>query len=369
MALTHPRSRMSASPELESSGEEGECAPLKRDAEGGAHDGRASPTLGEHVRRFSLQYALVAAALALIFATVLAACVSALAPSGGRGGTRAGSHDQDVWQVLGAAARSGVAGGASMVLNVLAFMWLRTTVNYQQAHVSVGAAQAIRSLYADGGVPRFYRGLPFALVQGPLCRFGDTAANAGVAALLPRPWFWSGERHALAVTVVAAALAACWRLLICPVDTLKTSLQVSGAEASQRLRRKAERHGPCVLWEGGYGGAAASAIGYLPWYFTYNLLDVRLPAAAGHVSYVLRHAVLGLCASVVSDVASNGARVVKVVKQTSAVQISYRSALGAVVRAEGSAGLCRGLGTKLVTNALQACVFTVVWRLLRDALA
>lgn len=344
------------------SSEEDESVPLKR---GELDDRPSRPSLAEQVGRFYGQYVLVALALASVSAIVLAACASALAS-----GAAELPAEPDAWRVLGAAARSGVAGGVSMVLNVLAFMWLRTTVNYQQANVAVGTLAALRALYADGGVPRFYRGLLPALVQGPLCRFGDTAANAGLAALLPPPpAFGSSGARALAVTVAAAALSAAWRLLITPVDTLKTTLQVSGVAAARRLRRKAERHGPCVLWDGGYGGAAASAIGYLPWFLTYNLLDAHLPAAAGRVGYVLRHAALGLFASVASDVSSNGARVVKVVKQTSPAQISYAAALGGVLRAEGSAGLCRGLGTKLVANGLQACVFSVVWRLLRDALS
>lgn len=40
-------------------------------------------------------------------------------------------------------------------------------------------SQALKHLYKDGGVVRFYRGLGPALLQGPLSRFGDTAANAG----------------------------------------------------------------------------------------------------------------------------------------------------------------------------------------------
>lgn len=39
--------------------------------------------------------------------------------------------------------------------------------------------EALRHLYREGGVVRFYRGLGPALLQGPLSRFGDTAANAG----------------------------------------------------------------------------------------------------------------------------------------------------------------------------------------------
>ena len=41
-----------------------------------------------------------------------------------------------------------------------------------------------RTLYADGGIPRFYRGVLPALIQGPLSRFGDTASNTGMLTLL-----------------------------------------------------------------------------------------------------------------------------------------------------------------------------------------
>jgi hypothetical protein len=40
------------------------------------------------------------------------------------------------------------------------------------------------TLSQDGGILRFYRGVGPALIQGPMSRFGDTAANAGTLALL-----------------------------------------------------------------------------------------------------------------------------------------------------------------------------------------
>jgi hypothetical protein len=43
---------------------------------------------------------------------------------------------------------------------------------------------AFKTLYADGGIPRFYKGVIPALLQGPLSRFGDTAANTGTMAAL-----------------------------------------------------------------------------------------------------------------------------------------------------------------------------------------
>jgi len=96
-------------------------------------------------------------------------------------------EQQPLGEVLRNAGRKalggGIPGAAAMGLQVLTLMWLRTTVNYQYRY-GLTTTQALKKLYAEGGVVRFYRGLGPALLQGPLSRFGDTAANAGVLALL-----------------------------------------------------------------------------------------------------------------------------------------------------------------------------------------
>lgn len=81
------------------------------------------------------------------------------------------------------AVRGGVSGAMAMSINVLALMWLRTTINYQY-RFGTNMRTALTTLYKEGGVVRFYRGLAPALLQGPLSRFGDTAANSGVLAFL-----------------------------------------------------------------------------------------------------------------------------------------------------------------------------------------
>jgi len=70
-----------------------------------------------------------------------------------------------------------------MVLQVLTLMPLRTVMNFQYRYggTMVGS---IKTLFADRGLARFYDGLGPALFQGPISRFGDTAANAGILALL-----------------------------------------------------------------------------------------------------------------------------------------------------------------------------------------
>ena len=111
--------------------------------------------------------------------------------------------------------RGGLSGALAGVLQVLSLMWLRTVMNYQYRNGgSTGAA--VRALWAEGKLPRFYRGVQYAIVQTPLARFGDTAANTGVLELLAMvAW---GHRVPLSLkTAIASAAGSLWRILITPV--------------------------------------------------------------------------------------------------------------------------------------------------------
>merc|ERR1712154_218708 len=117
------------------------------------------------------------------------------------------------------AIRGGTAGAVAMGANVAALMWMRTTVNYQYRNGGTFFG-ALRHLYGDGGIPRFYRGVLPALIQGPLSRFGDTAANTGVLTLLNS--MDSTKDLAVGVkTVAASGSAALFRIFLMPVDTVK----------------------------------------------------------------------------------------------------------------------------------------------------
>ena len=117
-----------------------------------------------------------------------------------------------------------------------------------------------------------------------------------------------------------------------------------------------------------------------------------LPSGTGNVGLFVglaRSAVLGFSASCVSDCCSNALRVVKTTKQTASVgdtssssgggsatdggdgdvdkkeqtEITYRQAVELILEQDGWTGLFgRGLKTRLLTNALQGALFTVLWR-------
>lgn len=123
-----------------------------------------------------------------------------------------------------------------MVLQVLTLMPLRTVMNYQYRYGTT-MTQGIKTLYADGGWTRYYQGLTAALVQGPVARFGDTAANAGILALLKSNSYMK-KLPSLIQTVFASLAAAAFRMILTPIDTVKTTMQTDGKAGLNILRSR-----------------------------------------------------------------------------------------------------------------------------------
>lgn len=118
----------------------------------------------------------------------------------------------------------GVAGASAMVVQVTSLMWMRTAMNYQYRY-GTSTTQALKHLYQEGGIMRFYRGYGAALAQGPLSRFGDTAANVGVLALLNAD-ARTKDLQEWQKTFFVSGAAATYRIFLTPVDTVKTIMQV-----------------------------------------------------------------------------------------------------------------------------------------------
>ena len=264
----------------------------------------------------------------------------------------------------------GKAGAAAAVVQVLSLMWLRTAMNYQYRYGGT-LGSSLKELYGDGGLPRLYQGLPFAIVQGPLTRFGDTAANVGILALLES----IPETASLPLplkTLAGSVTAGVWRICLMPIDTSKTAMQVEGAIGLEKLKQKVIDVGPSPLFQGALASAAATSAGHFPWYLTYNFMNDYLPVISREddlLLFLVRSAALGLISSSVSDTVSNSLRVIKTTKQTAGLRedegtdISYREALSLVIETDGIVGLFgRGLQTRLLTNAIQGAVFSVLWK-------
>merc|ERR1719263_483097 len=145
----------------------------------------------------------------------------------------------------------GIAGMSAQAINVCTLMWMRTIMNYQYRYGG-GLVETTQKLWAEGGVPRFYRGLAPALVQAPVSRFGDTAANDGALAALEHT-----SLPMAAKSMAASASAASFRVVLMPVDAWKTTKQVEGKEGLKKLVEKSKKH-PTALWQGAFGAMSAT---------------------------------------------------------------------------------------------------------------
>eukprot|EP00461_Guttulinopsis_vulgaris_P000810 UN00810 len=264
----------------------------------------------------------------------------------------------------------GLAGASAMALQVLTLMWARTIMNYQYRHGTTFRVAA-KTLYAEGGIPRFYKGMTPALLQGPLSRFGDTAANAGMLAFLqsiPLIQDLPVGPRTMIMTSAASFGAGMFRILLTPIDTFKTVLQVEGAKGLPLLKQNIQAHGIPVFFHGALASAAATMAGHFPWFTTYNYLSAKIPEKKEDKFYQLsRSAGIGFTSSVISDTVSNSIRVVKTYRQTHAEKVSYPTAVKEVIAKDGVIGLMgRGLKTRIAANGLQGLLFSVLWKYFDD---
>ena len=126
----------------------------------------------------------------------------------------------------------------------------------------------------------------------PLRRHSCKCRNPGVAALKFVP-----QRHAIAradhlrVTLVVSPplfpdpklthfqSAATFRMILTPVDTLKTTLQVQGARGTALLRQRIKSNGVGSLWWGAFATAAATFVGHYPWFSTMLRILPPMPSS------------------------------------------------------------------------------------------
>jgi len=272
-----------------------------------------------------------------------------------------------LWQIIAKAGKRGLGGGLpgaiAGLVQVVCLMWHRTILNYQYRYGTT-FKQSFKTLYNDGGIQRFYRGLSFALIQAPLSRFVSTAANDGVEAFLSEfklteAWGPSSS------TLFAAVVVGMWRMFLMPIDTCKTVLQVDSVKGFRNLCTKVKAGDLHLLYGGAVASAVYAATSHYPWFYTYNCLSKNSVIRNTLQNDLIRNAAIGFVSSAISDTCTNIIRVIKVTKQSFASKhyISYSKVVAMIFAADGWKGLFgRGLRTRILGNALQSVLFTVVWR-------
>lgn len=262
------------------------------------------------------------------------------------------------------AMRHGMYGAIAGSVQVVSLMWLRTIVNYQYRY-GVSTSEAIRALYKEGGVGRFYRGMPLALIQNPLMKFGAVAANEGSKVLVAH-FGGSDFQSPLLTSSLGTMFSILWKLLLVPIETIKTVLQVDGFPGFQKLMKEAFSGNLLRLYCGSTATILSTLLSHYPWFYVHNLLEQRMKKWEGPMQSIARSALIGFLASIVSDCVSNVVRVIKTLKQTLGNdKAAFTNVVNELVREQGIWGfLGRGLATRIIANGLQSIVFVIVWKLI-----
>lgn len=267
----------------------------------------------------------------------------------------------DINYILKKSLNSGISGYGAMGIQVFSLMWIRTTINYQYRHGGK-CLETIKILYKQGGIQRFYKGLLPSLIQSPLSRFGDTACNTGVNMYLNSRD--DTKNMPLSIKTFCGSLTSgLWRIVLMPIDTVKSSMQVNGKDAIFMLRNKIKNNGYNVLYHGSLGVYSTTVFSHFPWFFTFNKLQETIPKYDTNINNYIRNGFIGFVSSFVSDCSSNCFRVIKVTKQTHYSSITYKHAISSIIEKDGVKGLFgRGLKTKIVANGIQGCLFSILWK-------
>jgi len=224
-------------------------------------------------------------------------------------------------------AKSGFAGFQAMTIQVCSLMWLRTIMNYQYKNGTTIKKNTVQILYSQGGIRRFYAGLLPALIQGPTSRFGDTFANTFALESLK-----DTNLPIFLKTFFASLAAGGMRIVLTPIDTLKTMSQVQGKGAMGILSNKIKAGGLTVIYHGALANALATIIGHYPWFVTHNYLDNYIPRYKEPGKRLLRNALIGFTSSLISDTSSNFMRVIKTTRQTATTTIPYIEVVKSIIK-------------------------------------
>jgi len=260
------------------------------------------------------------------------------------------------------AIQNSLAAALSELITAPLFAWLYTIMSYQHRHGG-GLVQVSRALYADGGIPRFYRGLSAGLLRYPLERLGNVLAmDAAFGTLRPL-----GVPDAAAAAVASAGSVGC-RWVLMPLATLSTVQQVRGYEGSRLFLERVKAR-PSTLWAGAGGMMTTTVVGSWTWCFAYQRLWESVPEVPCACGSQLRSVAVGFFSSLACDVSTNSLRVLTTFQQTEKEPMGYMTCARKLVREQGYSGLFgRGLSTRLLAGGVNGATFSLAWSFIAQRL-
>lgn len=247
-------------------------------------------------------------------------------------------------------------GFGTGLVQVSSLLWLRTVTNYQYKH-GISMKNAFKNLYNDGGIFRFYRGYIPAIVTASICKMGDLNGYY----LVNDPNL-NLNLNNFEKNIIIASISNTTRFIVMPIDTLDMFLQVEGSNGMKMLKNKIKTDGIQTLYHGCSMWLTTNFIGSFVWFGTYQTLE---PIFTKKNNF--NNAIIGFGSSMMSDIATNPLRSLKVYKQSNHISINYLDSFKEMVHDKGIINMMtRGLFTRVMTHGIQSAMFVVVWKNIED---
>mgnify|MGYP003682349665 FL=1 len=132
-----------------------------------------------------------------------------------------------------------LGGTLAMSTQITCFYWLKTLTTYQYK-TGLKLYLALKNLYKQNGLIRFYNGYIPSLIMGSYCRFGDVASY--------KYFNQNNNLNNLEKSIYSSVCSTVWRINLMPIDTLDNMLQVYGKDGYSILKQKINKKGIKILY-------------------------------------------------------------------------------------------------------------------------
>jgi hypothetical protein len=147
-----------------------------------------------------------------------------------------------------------------------------------------------------------------------------------------------------------------------PIDTFDVFLQVEGKKGITKLYNKTKVHGIKVLYYGASPWILNNFISTFAWFGVHNYLDTKYKNNFNE-NFNIKNGIIGLSASITSDILTNPLRILKIYKQSNEQNIGYKTTINNIIKEKSFNELMlRGLKTRILTHGIQSIFFIVIWK-------
>ena len=247
------------------------------------------------------------------------------------------------------ALKTGVSGAC---LQVTSLLWIRTVNNYQYRY-GTNLINTFKILYKEGGILRFYKGYIPSLFVASSCKFADLNS-----------YYYTKDNNfnEIEKLLCISSVSSITRFTVLPIDTLDVFLQVEGNKGVNTLYNKTKEHGIKVLYYGASPWLLNNFIGTFSWFGVHNFLNTKYKNDFNNY-FNIKHGIIGLTASITTDILTNPLRILKIYKQSNEQNISYKTTINTIIKEKGISELVlRGLKTRLLIHGIQSVIFNVLWK-------